>query len=174
MLSDLFINKSGDIVLTTEEDKNEFRLSFFKTNTKSFKVSFYVEGSKKYKYNENTLIVRFDWNRKKSKTKPLLVSEESFIIQQIFFRLKTSLTDIKYRENIGSKLELIIHKNINDNKTIEKLRDYLLEALSDLISERNNIIITPLAKLTERGYVQYMDITIQVDEFNKVNYEMEW
>ena len=89
----------------------------------------------------------------------MLVKDNAFLIQQIYMRLKTSLGELPLRNEIGSTIEKIKHKNLNDEKTKNDTEEIVKNAIKDILYDYS---IKAIPKIINNGtdYKQIMKVMI--------------
>lgn len=165
-MKDFMLSNSGDIMFATSEElAPEFQLDFFISDNSTLFMDFYVENLKKPKYLDGLtpgLIYNFNITKiENDKEIVYNLDEEEYLYQQLKIRISSVLGTIYGNEDVGSKIELYKHKNIDDNL------NYILSSVREAITD-----IMPEAKLNIRkiggGYYTYSDsveITISNKEY---------
>ena len=76
--------------------------------------------------------INFKLTKLENDKRAMLVKDNAFLIQQIYMRLKTSLGELPLRNEIGSTIEKIKHKNLNDEKTKNDTEEIVKNAIKDI------------------------------------------
>lgn len=169
---DLLITPSGDLFFT-EIDKESSRLliTFYKSINNALKVDFDVQGNSKNQSSEGSLMVSFDISHKLRNKRAAIVKDDAYKIQQIYIRLKTSLGELAYRTSIGSTLETVKHKNLNDSQIKSQVESIVAKAINDVLT---NFTVEAAPEINkENGYKQIMNIKIYENNELLTTYQME-
>lgn len=164
---DFILNSNGDLSFVFSDIENEqFQLDFFTSKNNALFFNFYIENFKDFSYLNNLtpgLIFNFEtFHIDYNKEIYYNFSEEDYILQQIKIRLSSPLGTIMGNENIGSKLDLYKHKNIDDS--INSISECTKEAINDILPNAN----IKVEKINS-GYFDYTDslkITISNNDYN--------
>jgi phage gp46-like protein len=100
-----------------------------------------------------------------------MLNEHDSKIQAIKIRLQTTLGDIAGNTDIGSKLELVKHKESTDESVLSSIKTYVTEAIADIISDPE-IIIKPVVSISN-GYEQKVIIYIYENEMLIYKYDLK-
>lgn len=169
---DFQLTPNGDISFCESNIKNESKIFFYKTKTKVLRINFNINRLVKVQRNVNSLLISFNYEPIKNNKKINIVTDEAYLMQQILIRIKTSLGELPSRGNIGSEIETIIHKDLNDSKTIEKLKQIVSESIKDILDDYK---ITAKAKISyEDGYSQNVIIKIIKENETFFTYKIGW
>lgn len=169
---DLLITPSGDLLFTEVNNKNsKLIVNFYKSNEKALRINFDVQGDLKTSPSKNTLIVSFDISQKLKNKRALTVKDDAYKTQQIYIRLKTSLGELENRMSIGSTLETVKHKNLNDVNIISQVENIVSKAINDILTDFTVKAIPEIKK--ENGYKQIMNIKIYKNDEILTTYQME-
>ena len=170
---DFLITPSGD--LSFSEVKNESKrltVNFYQGKDRSLRVNFDIETYEELLPQKNTLTITFDVYDIKENKRVLLVKDDAYISQQILMRLKTSLGELPLRQEIGSMMETVMHKDLMDSAIHRKVEKIVSEAIRDLIDDYSVKAIPSVSKID--GYNQCIKVYIYKDNSLLISYEMEW
>lgn len=169
---DLLITPSGDLLFTEVNDENrKLVITFYKSMGKALKINFNVQGDFKEQPSDNTLIISFDVSHKLKNKRASIVKDDAYKMQQIFIRLKTSLGELTNRTSIGSTLETVKHKNLNDSQIKSQIESIVSKAINDILTD---FIVEATPEINkENGYKQIMNIKIYEDNELLTTYRME-
>lgn len=171
-MTDFLISSTGDLVFSdTKRGEEKLTISFYKSNTAPLKVNMEFYNRDEIESAEGSFTIYFDFNKIEENKRVPLAKKDSYIIQQIQMRLMTSLGELKNRSEIGSIMETVMHKNINDRKVQEKVKSIVADAISDLV-EDCTIKTVPFIS-TDNGYKQCLKVYIYRDNNLLTTYEME-
>lgn len=173
-MADFAITSRGDIYFVENyKSYNKLKISFYRTDSKSMlRIRFHSVADEINTGSSNSLIIRFDVNTLQYNKQAAIVRDNEADIQKINMILRTSLGELAERPEIGSTIETVIHKDINDQSIKDEIVTIITNALSDIIGE-------PIVKVypvinTDNGYRQCMKVVIYNGNTLLTNYEMEW
>ena len=159
-MTDFFITKNGDLTFEQNNNKkNKLKIMFYKTKSNALKIDIKVDSYESIKRNKNSLKINFKLTKLENDKRAMLVKDNAFLIQQIYMRLKTSLGELPLRNEIGSTIEKIKHKNLNDEKTKNDTEEIVKNAIKDILYEYS---IKAIPKIINDGtdYKQIMKVMI--------------
>lgn len=169
---DLLITPSGDLSFTEIENKNnKLIINFYKGTGRALKVDFDVQGDFQEQPPKDALIISFDISHKLNNKRASIVKDDAHKMQQILIRLKTSLGELPDRTSIGSTLETVKHKNLNDSQVKAQVESIVSKAINDILSDFKVIATPEINK--ENGYKQIMNIKIYENNELLTTYKME-
>lgn len=169
---DFLLTPNGDLAFTESHRENKkLKINFYKTKSRALKVDFEMDTYLTYNPPKDSLTITFDINHIKNDKKAMMVKDDAYKIQQILMRIKTSLGELPERQEIGSKIETVMHKNLHSSSTISKVEQVVGDAIRGLVSNCT-IIAKPYVK-KESEYKQIMNVMIYQDEELLLTYEME-
>lgn len=172
-MTDFLLSPNGDIMFSeVNSESNRLILNFYKCNTKVLKIDFDMEGYGDELPNNNTLTITFDVNAIKYNKRADLVKSDAYLMQQILMRLKTSLGELPMREEIGSMVETVMHKDIRDQAIHSKLEKIIGDAISDLMVDYSVKVVPKVDK--SNGYDQCINAYIYKDDYLLLRYGLEW
>lgn len=134
-MKDLFLTPRGDLAVENISDsKQRLNINFITSRSNALRINFFIEDTfEKYK-KETSLLINFDIEKIKNDKELRVISGDLAMEQAIKIRLFTALGSLKQNEDIGSKLELVMHEFIDKESTLENLKKYISQSISDLIS----------------------------------------
>lgn len=172
-MTDFLITPEGDLVFSeSNNDSKRLVINFYKSKVKALKISFDMEGYGKLKPNKNSLTIDFDILEIKNNKRVELIQDDAYLMQQILMRLKTSLGELPLRQEIGSMIETVMHKEITDKALHKKIEKIVSNTIKDLISDCAVKVIPKIEK-SDR-YNQCIEIYIYKDNSLLLNYGLEW
>lgn len=146
-MTDFLITPSGDLVFSeANNDEKRLTIKFYKSNTKVLKIGFDTEEYATLKANENALTIKFDILEVKNNKRANLIQDEAYIMQQILIRLRTSLGELPLRQEIGSMLETVMHKDLDDKSVHNKIKNIISDSISDLLYDYSIEIVSEVEK----------------------------
>lgn len=156
---DFKINSKGDIVLEEESNPKEITFRFMISQNKIMKFNFNTLNTEnKDKYD---MVFSFDIGSKQVTTVNI-TGKEAFS-QLVDIMLKTSLDEILDREDIGTELEIIKHKNLHDKVNIEFAAKTIQTGI-DKIQNNLKVNIEPFVGIVDGRYIQtYMVLIYDID-----------
>lgn len=171
MFGDFQISKNGDLVfLEQSADNTTLHLKFSLTQTNALKVSFGLEEFDIVEPSENALKLSFDIVRKTANKTAAVIRESDATNQLIILKLKAVLGELPLRSDFGSKISLMIHKEINDTNLLS-LENYIKECISDIMPNCY-VKATPYINYNN-GYMQTVKVQIYDDSENILTYILE-
>lgn len=159
-MTDFFITKSGDLAFEQNNNKkNKLKIMFYKTKTKALKIDIKIDSYETIKRSKNSLKINFKLTKLENDKKAMLVKDNAFLMQQIYMRLKTSLGELPLRNEIGSTVEKIKHKNLNDEKTRSDTEEIVKNAIKDILYDYS---VKAIPRIINNGtdYKQIMKVMI--------------
>lgn len=169
---DFQLTSNGDISFCESNIDNGSKIFFYKTKTKVLKINFNINRSMNVQRDTNSLLISFNYEPIKNNKRINIIKDEAFLIQQIMIRIKTSLGELPYRQDVGSKIETIIHKDISDSKNIETIRQIVSDAIKDIIDDYK---VTAKASVSyDNGYSQCVIIKIIKENTAIFTYKIGW
>lgn len=133
MIGDFEISKSGDLIFKNNDVvSNSLKLCFSISNTKAMKITFDLREFETAQPTDNSMKVSFDLVRKTANKSASIVKDKSALAQLLTLKLKTSLGDLPYRPEFGSKISLLKHKTINEDN-LKTLENYIRSCISDIV-----------------------------------------
>lgn len=170
---DFMLSPKGDILFTESNKlKSQTEISFFISKGKPLKIDFHIHEYPNNETKEGQVLVTFNLMDKKYDKHALLANDDVSLIQQIIIRVRTTLGELKHRDTIGSEIETVMHKHLNEQSTEKLLSSVIRNALVDLITDVD-VIVEPVVK-KGIGYKQYMKAYIFRGNNILTTYEMEW
>lgn len=136
MFADFKISKTGDLLFKENDiNSNKLKVNFILSNTNALKVSFnFIDCFNSNSLNNNTLKIKFNLIETKANKSAIVLNNDEAINQLLLLKLKTTLTELPLRQNFGSKLSLLKHKEVNQSN-LKLLEEYVSECISDIISD---------------------------------------
>lgn len=170
---DFLITPSGDLLFSEEKNESKrLKIDFYQSKNKALKINFDIETYGETLPQKDTLIVTFDVPEIKENKRVPIVKDEAYISQQVIMRLKTSLGELPLRQEIGSMIETVMHKNLMDSAIHNKVENIVGEAISGLIDGYSVKAVPTVSK--NNGYNQTIKVYIYKDNSLLTSYEMEW
>lgn len=170
---DFLLTNSGDITFELfEKDNNPLELSFIVSNTKALSISFYVDTEDyEFKPDKTSLSLSFYVDNPSYNKTITIANKDELYEQQINIRLRTVLGDMKSYESLGSKLETMKHKYIDDLISGIELEEEIKRSLIDIIPECE--VFISLKEGIYYGYKDCIEITIEdITNRNTYNYKI--
>lgn len=169
---DFLITPSGDLAFVENQKENKkLEIMFYNTKAKALKIDFDMETYSQKSPTKDCLTVNFEMIHTKNNKKAMLVEDDAYTAQQVLMRIKTSLGELSERPEIGSTIETVMHKNLNDKLTQSEVEKIIGDAIKDVLYNYSVKAIPEIQK--ENGYKQVMKILIYEDNEFIVSYEME-
>ena len=169
---DLLITPSGDLAFTEINSKNNrLVINFYKSIGNALKIDFDIQGNHQEQPQKDTFVIRFNISHKLKNKRAELVKDDAYKMQQILIRLKTSLGELPDRLSIGSTLETVRHKNLNDEHVRLKVESIASKAINDILSDFKVVAKPEINK--DNGYKQIMNIKIYENNDLLTTYAME-
>lgn len=135
MIADFKITKTGDIVFKENDiTSNKIKVSFVLSKTNACKVCFDFNEFEATTPSKNALKVQFNLVEKTANKSTTVLKAEDALAQLMLLKLKTTVGELPLRENFGSKISLLRHKDINDSN-LKLLEDYITDCISDIVSQ---------------------------------------
>lgn len=134
MAFDFQLTNRGDIMFMKSVSKRSpFKLSFLPQ--KGIKIGFDIVDSLPITpANPHAFRLSFELKDIENNKDVMCVSGNDNSIQAINIRLRTPIGDVVDNLNLGSKLELIKHKNIADPAILRQAESYVKAAISDIVT----------------------------------------
>ena len=172
-MNDLMLTDSGDLLfLANKRKETKIRLSFLYTDTTGINLSFYLDGCKE-KTTSSGISLQFEISDEREITQSAkMIKDLQAYRQACLIRIKTPLEQLPKRLNIGSNLEKVRHDFLFLPATIQSTTNILKEAISDILPNAT-VTVTPIAKQTENGYRQMMNLKIYDEDLVILNYDLE-
>jgi phage gp46-like protein len=167
---DLALTEKGD-VLFQNDTKQKMPLVISLCPREALKITLSAEGFLPLEQSNNALKISFDCKTDVEYKKAIMLNEHDSKIQAIKIRLQTTLGDIAGNTDIGSKLELVKHKESTDESVLSSIKTYVTEAIADIISDPE-IIIKPVVSISN-GYEQKVIIYIYENEMLIYKYDLK-
>lgn len=135
-MKDLFLTPRGDLsVENISDSKQRLNINFITSKSNALRINFFIEDTFERDRTDTSLLINFDIEKVKNDKELRVISDDIAMEQAIKIRLFTALGSLKANEDIGSKIELIIHEFIDKESTIENLKKYIRQAINDLIKD---------------------------------------
>lgn len=133
MIGDFEISKSGDLIFKNNDIiSNSLRVCFSLSKTKAMKVTFDLTEFESIEPSNNSMKISFNMTRKTANKSASIVKEKSALSQLLTLKLKTTLGELPYRPEFGSKISLLKHKEINEDN-LKTLENYIRSCISDIV-----------------------------------------
>lgn len=170
---DFLLTSTGDITFSeSDNESNRLTINFYKSNAKTLKISFDIEGYGDLEPEKNTLKITFHVQNLKNNKRADLIKGDAYLMQQILMRLKTSLGELSMRQEIGSMIEAVMHKDIRDKVVHSKLEKIIADAIKDLLGDFAVKVVPKIDK--SNGYDQCINAYIYKDDYLLLTYGLEW
>ena len=171
MIADFAISKTGDLIFKSNDiTSNSLKISFSLSNTKAMKVSFDMIEFEPVPVSKNALKVYFDLVKKTADKSATILKEEAALSQLLTLKLRTSLGELPLRQEFGSKISLLRHKEIN-YANLNLLENYIKSCISDIV--RNPTVKASPYIDYSNGYNQTVIIRIYDNNKNVLDYILE-
>lgn len=164
-MKDMFLTPRGDLAIEDIIDSKErLEINFITSKSNALRLNFFVEDTYVKKSLADSLLINFKVEQPVENKEIRIVSGNAAMEQAIKIRLLTALGSLRGNDDIGSKIESVIHQLIDKDSTILNLETYIRQAIQD-------IVYNPVIKISKINskYVDYSDalkITI-IDNDNK-------
>lgn len=146
---DFKINDIGDISLEEQKENQPLKISFSTSKTqKNLRINLRTQTKKTHKEKRNALRLDFKTTDfiSRNKNKVSTVSGDEEKSQSIAIRLKTELNELQdFFYDFGSELNKMRHKDLNRIENIDKVRDYVENAIRDIVKN------TPVQIIVEKS-----------------------
>lgn len=135
-MKDLFLTPRGDLAIDNNVgSSNKLELNFITSYSNSLRINFFIEDTYQKTSDKNSLSINFNIDKPIYDKEIKMISGDKYIEQALRIRLETSLGTLRYNESIGSKLELVVHELVDEQKTMAKLKQYVREAIVDIVKD---------------------------------------
>lgn len=152
---DLLLNDKGDISFEViDTTKKALQVDFVISNLKALQVNFLIENTEDKQY-ESGLMINFNIVKLYNDKKEVGITDVSLTEQMIRIRLNTVLGTLTGNEDIGSKIQLLKHKFVDDKNVESDLKKYIAQALVDIIDD-------PIIYINKSN-TSYLDYTNQLN-----------
>ena len=169
---DFLLTPEGDLSFVEDQlENNRLKIDFYKTKSNALRILFDIAAGAELEPSSTALTINFNVLTNTPNKKALIAKDERYLIQQLLMRLKTSLGELPERQEIGSTLETVKHKRLNDKTTKAAVEAIVSSAIQDLY-DGYLVKATPVIDKTD-GYKQIMNVEIYKDNNLLLNYEME-
>lgn len=163
-MKDLFLTPRGDLsVENISDSKQRLNINFITSKSNALRINFFVEDTFERNRSETSLLINFDIEKVKNDKELRVISGDLAVEQAIKIRLFTALGSLRSNEDIGSKIESVIHEFVDKESTLENLKKYIKQAISDLVKD-------PIIRVNkiESKYVDYSNgFTITIIDKDK-------
>lgn len=171
MIADFAISKTGDLIFKSNDiTSNSLKISFSLSNTKAMKVSFDLMEFEPIPLSSNALKVTFDLVKKTADKSVSILKEDTALSQLLTLKLKTTLGELPLRQDFGSKISLLRHKEIND-ANLKLLENYIKSCISDIV-KNPEVKAIPYIDYSN-GYIQTVIIRVYNNNKNVLEYILE-
>lgn len=171
-MMDFLITPSGDLAFSeVTKETQRLEISFYNSKTKAVRINFDIDT---YSYDmpkKDTLVINFDIRKIKNNKRAMMVSDDAYLMQQILMRLKTNLGELPERLEIGSKIETVMHKNLQEKSTQKQVEQIVSNAIKDLLYNYSVKAVPIIQK--DNDYRQIMNVMIYENNELIFTYEME-
>ena len=89
------------------------------------------------------------------------IKNKAELVQEILIRLKTELGEFEFIPSLGSQIVLERHEDIQSTVVLEQIKQYVEEAISDLIFEEEPIIT--VERIDDESRFRYETLRISID-----------
>lgn len=166
-MKDLYLTPRGDLSIENiDNSSNRLEIDFITSKSNALVINFFLEDSY-YKYiSETALNIAFELNKPEFNKELRLISGDEYLEQAIKIRLASSLNSIAGNEDIGSKIETIIHSYVDSPNTVKELEKLVKEAIKDIVPNANVYIQKPKTRYVD--YSTNLKVII-IDGDRKIN-----
>lgn len=166
-MKDLYLTPRGDLSIENiSNSSNRLELDFITSKSNALAINFFLEDSY-YKYaSETALNISFELNKPEFNKELRLISGDEYIEQAIKIRLASALNSIAGNEDIGSRIETIIHNYIDSPNTVKELEKLIKEAIKDIVPKADVYIQKPKTRYVD--YSTNLKVII-IDGDRKIN-----
>lgn len=166
-MKDLYLTPRGDLSIENiSNSSNRLELDFITSKSNALVINFFLEDSY-YKYaSETALNISFELNKPEFNKELRLISGDEYIEQAIKIRLASALNSIAGNEDIGSRIETIIHNYIDSPNTVKELEKLIKEAIKDIVPKADVYIQKPKTRYVD--YSTNLKVII-IDGDRKIN-----
>lgn len=166
-MKDLYLTPRGDLSIENiSNSSNRLELDFITSKSNALAINFFLEDSY-YKYaSETALNISFELNKPEFNKELRLISGDEYIEQAIKIRLASALNSIAGNEDIGSRIETIIHNYIDSPNTVKELEKLIKEAIKDIVPKADIYIQKPKTRYVD--YSTNLKVII-IDGDRKIN-----
>ena len=164
---DFKLTNNGDIDIAQIYQFPVFTINFFMKQYPCLRIDFDTDvlknkpDQKKFKINFRTNI-----KQNNDKISTVSIKDKNELAQEIIIRLKTELGEFSYIPTLGSQIILERHTDIRSELTLEKIKQYATEAISDLGLSTLEITIERIDD-TSRYIYETLKIIIDTKETGK-------
>lgn len=169
-MKDLFLTPRGDLSIENISDsKQRLEINFFTSKSNALRLNFFIEGTNEKKSSKDSLSIRFEINKPKEDKELRIISGDLAMEQAIKIRLLTALGSLRGNQEIGSKIETVIHKLIDKDSTLKELEKCIKQAISDIIDNP-----TIEVKIADSKYLDYSNTLSVTIISNKKTYNIDF
>lgn len=172
-MNDLLLTETGDLLfLKNKKQNNKINISFNVTSLSGVKLSFYLNGCKD-NIPLDSINIKFEVREDQINTYTAkIIKDIEAYRQACFIRIKTPLQQLPKRLEIGSYIETVSHDFLFEDTTIQSVINIVKESISDILPDAS-VTAIPIAKQTENGYKQIMNVKIYSEDLLILNYDLE-
>lgn len=174
---DFKLNNIGDIDIALANQYPSFSIDFYipDGNTKydSFRIDIDTDI---LKYNTDVSGCRIDFTTDLRQdnvfpvgTPPVFDNPE--LAQEVWIRLKTELEEFEFLPGMGSKIVLERHNDIRSTVTLENVKQYVIEAISDVIFPEEYEVT--VERIDDDSRFRYETLRITIDTGKTKIYDAE-
>lgn len=168
-MKDLFLTPRGDLAITeTVNQRSRLEINFLVTYSNALCIDFYIEDTYSNELPKNSLCINFNTKHLEYNKELRTITGNDALVQAIKIRIMSALGSIKGNENIGSRIEEVIHEFIDTPNLHNNLVKIIQEAISDIVPSSE----VSINKLTSKylDYSNCLEITIkEKDQIIKIN-----
>lgn len=166
-MKDLYLTPRGDLSIENIDNSSErLEIDFITSKSNALVINFFLEDSFYNYISETALNVSFELNKPEFNKELRLISGDEYLEQAIKIRLASSLTSIVGNEDVGSRIESIIHSYVDSPNTVKELEKIVKEAIKDLIPNAKIYIQKPNTRYVD--YSTNLKVII-IDGDRKIN-----
>lgn len=166
-MKDLFFTSRGDLAIEDINDtRKRLEINFLTSKSNALQLNFFISDTYQKNNSLNSLLINFNIETPLYNKEIRLINGDQAIEQAIKIRLLSSMNSIVGNKDIGSKLELIVHKFLDLEDTEQLAIKYIAEAIRDIIPNPSITIKKINSKYTD--YSNGFNVVI-IDKDKKYN-----
>jgi hypothetical protein len=170
---DLALTSNGDLVFEKNTAKpNPLKISFNVSNGEVMSLKFKIEDCPTIVGGDNSIKISFDIKNPLRDKRVMILSDSAAKVQAIKIRLQSALGEIAERGTIGSKLELVKHRQLYEKSTSTDAVTFVKEAIADILPDAE-VRVNPSVTIDDSGYEQKLSIYIYDQGFLIFKYDLK-
>lgn len=150
-MKDFYLTPRGDLSIDNiSTDHKKLEINFMTSFSNALCLNFFIEDVQNNKFSPTCLQVNFEVLLPSYDKEIKVISGDECMVQAIKIRLNSALGSIRENLDIGSTLEELVHKLIDNPNIVSSLKTSIANAISDIIPNPVIIISQPKSR-----YINY-------------------